>query len=114
MLAEAFAQCVLGMTTYMTEPSKIDIQGSRQVEAKGRDVQDLLFHLLDEFLYVYGSEYFVCKKIEITYLDLTHNNHEEQMIVRATGYGEKFDHDRYIKFQRLKNDFQNIFSKLKI
>merc|ERR1712014_57626 len=65
--------------------SKVDMQTSYDVEAKGHDMLDLLYHLLDEFLFRFGTDFIVCRHVVILELD------EAGFCVRARGYGERFD-----------------------
>ncbi len=41
----------------------------RTYEASGRDMHTLLFGFLDELLFVFSTELFVPKELEITYFD---------------------------------------------
>eukprot|EP00929_Paragymnodinium_shiwhaense_P105851 TRINITY_DN7090_c0_g1_i1.p1 TRINITY_DN7090_c0_g1~~TRINITY_DN7090_c0_g1_i1.p1 ORF type:complete len:437 (+),score=93.69 TRINITY_DN7090_c0_g1_i1:64-1374(+) len=83
--AESFAQAVVGMFSYMTELDQVDIERSVEVEATGHDLLDLLYHLLDEFLFVFGSEFHVSRCVEILEFD------EPGLRIKARGYGERMD-----------------------
>eukprot|EP00435_Cladocopium_sp_Y103_P055275 s606_g18.t1 len=84
-LAEALAQVCVGMFNYMTPLEKVDIVGSVDVHATGHDMLDLLYHLLDEFLYMFSTEMHICRCIEILSFD------EQKFSISARGYGEKMD-----------------------
>lgn len=62
-LEEAFEHCVESMFGYMTELDTVDETESHEVEAKGEDMLSLLFHLLDEFLYLFCAEPFFVAKV---------------------------------------------------
>eukprot|EP00930_Biecheleria_cincta_P037554 TRINITY_DN2579_c0_g1_i1.p1 TRINITY_DN2579_c0_g1~~TRINITY_DN2579_c0_g1_i1.p1 ORF type:complete len:413 (-),score=107.85 TRINITY_DN2579_c0_g1_i1:30-1268(-) len=83
--AEAFAQVVVGMFNYMSEVDKVELVQVVEVEAKGHDLLDLLFHLLDEFLYMFGTDMVICRRVEIVSFD------EEKFHIKAKGYGERMD-----------------------
>jgi len=83
--AEAFAQSVVGMFNYMTEVENIEMVQAVDVEAKGHDLLDLLYHLLDEFLFVFGDKMHVSRCVEILEFD------EADLRIRARGYGERMD-----------------------
>ncbi|CAE8615151.1 unnamed protein product [Polarella glacialis] len=84
-LEEAFAQACVSFFSYMTELDTVDLKTSVQVEATGHDITDLLYHLLDEFLFSFGTEFVICRRVEILELDPV------GLRVRARGHGEKFD-----------------------
>jgi len=85
-LKEAFEQCVVAMFGYMTEIEKVDIVEPQEIEAQGHDLLSLLFHLLDEFLFLFSAEpFFIARKVVITEFD------RDNFKIRATGYGETFD-----------------------
>lgn len=84
-LAEALAQVCVGMFNYMTPLENVDIVGSVDVHATGHDMLDLLYHLLDEFLYMFSTEMHICRCIEILAFD------EQKFSISARGYGEKMD-----------------------
>lgn len=84
-LSEAFSQVCVAFFSYMTELKSVELVSTVEVEAKGKDMLDLLYHLLDEFLFVYGSTYTICRRVQILEFD------ERQFRVRARGFGERFD-----------------------
>ncbi|EFX63964.1 protein archease-like [Daphnia pulex] len=85
-LEEAFEQCTQAMFGYMTEIDKVEILEKHEIEAQGEDIQSLLFHLLDEFLFLFSAEpFFIARKVKITEFDRVNFK------IVATGYGETFD-----------------------
>ncbi|KAH3713129.1 protein archease-like isoform X1 [Dreissena polymorpha] len=86
-LKEAFEQAVQAMFNYMTTDfSTVEMTDEHEVEAQGEDLQSLLFHLMDEWLFAFSAEpYFIAQKIEITEFDT------ENFRIKAKGYGEEFD-----------------------
>lgn len=95
-LAEAFAQVCVGMFNYMTPLDGIDLVRAVDVEAKGHDLLDLLYHLLDEFLFVFGSEMHVSRRVEILEFD------EVGFRIRARGYGESMDLQKHEQGTEIK------------
>jgi len=83
-LEEAFAQNVVAFFSYMTELDSIDIKTTVEIEATGHDLLDLLYHVLDEFLFSFASSLVVCRKIEVIELD------EVNFRCRCIGHGEQF------------------------
>eukprot|EP00042_Codosiga_hollandica_P050839 m.616307 g.616307 ORF g.616307 m.616307 type:complete len:112 (-) comp58166_c1_seq17:1376-1711(-) len=75
------------MFGYMTDLETVEIDEAKtvQVEVEGHDLQSLLYNLLNEFLFVFGSEdYFVAKDVKISVFDTT------AFKIVATGRGEPF------------------------
>lgn len=55
-LKEAYEQCAMAMFAYMTEIESVDLVEAHQIEAQGEDLESLLFHFLDEFLFLFSCE----------------------------------------------------------
>jgi len=74
------------MFGYMTDIDTVDMQMQTHIEAEGADIEGLLFHFLDEWLYIFSAEdFFIPRKIVITEFD------RENFKIKAVGYGETFD-----------------------
>lgn len=84
-LREAMEQCCVCFFSYMTELDTVDVTTTVEVEASGHDILDLLYHLLDEFLFSFGTEFVVCRRVRLLELD------EERFTAKAQGFGERFD-----------------------
>lgn len=60
------------------------------VEATGDDLEGLLFHFLDEWLFAFSAEpFFIPRKILITEFD------QETFKIKSTGYGEEFNLEKH-------------------
>ena len=57
-LEEAFEQCAIAMFGYMTEIDTVEIKESQDIEAEGHDMLSLLFHFLDECLFLFCADPF--------------------------------------------------------
>merc|ERR1712129_356983 len=90
------AQAWVGMFSYMTNVDKIEINQSVEVEATGHDLLDLLYHLLDEFLFIFGTEMHISRCIEILDFD------EAALRIRARGYGERMDLNKHEQGTEIK------------
>lgn len=62
-LQEAFEQCAMAMFAYMTEINCVDLHEAHQIEAQGEDLESLLFHFLDEFLFLFSCEPFLIARV---------------------------------------------------
>ena len=83
-LEDAFAQQVLAMMGLMTELPTVDPSAVREVTAEGHDLHSLLFHVLDEFLFLFSTELFVARRVAVTHLDRT------AFTAHAVAVGETF------------------------
>ncbi|XP_076763213.1 protein archease [Xylocopa sonorina] len=84
-IEEAFEQCAMAMFGYMTDLERVQITQVHYVEAEGHDMESLLFHFLDELLFMFSAEPFiVAKKVKITKFD------RENFKITATALGEEF------------------------
>jgi len=85
-LKEAFEQCGVAMFGYMTELDYVSVEQCFEIEAQGDDLEGLLFHFLDELLFLFSAEpNLVCKKLEITKFDM------ETFEISCRCYGEPFE-----------------------
>jgi len=85
-LQEAFEQCAIAMFGYMTEIDSVEALEEQEIVAEGDDLLGLLYHFLDEFLFLFSAEpFFIPRKVKITEFDL------ENFKITAVGYGETFE-----------------------
>ena len=82
-LGEAFAQIALGMFNMMTPIEGIKDKEEFTLSAEGKDLESLLFNLMDEFLFINDTEFLVPNKIQIT---VDHEN----LTSKAVCNGERF------------------------
>ncbi|KAJ8978896.1 hypothetical protein NQ317_008875 [Molorchus minor] len=86
-LKEAFEQCGIAMFGYMTELDTVEIKHCSEIEANGHDIESLLFHFLDELLFLFSCEPFlICSKLTITEFKAE----GEEMRIKCKCYGEEF------------------------
>ncbi len=91
-LKDAFEQAVLAMFNYMVDLSTVEIDNTaedRVYEAEGskstsltcigHDYESLLFGLMNEFLYIFSTEFFLCKEVHIIDFD------KENFKIKAKG-----------------------------
>lgn len=85
-LTEAFEQVGMAMFGYMTELETVDIKEKHEIVAEGDDLDGLLFHFLDELLFLFSAEpYLIPQSLKITDFDL------EAFKIKCSCYGEAFD-----------------------
>ncbi|KAB0400883.1 protein archease isoform X1 [Balaenoptera ricei] len=84
-LEEAFEQCAMAMFGYMTDTGTVEPLQATEVETQGDDLQSLLFHFLDEWLYKFSAdEFFVAREVKVLNID------QRNFKLRSIGWGEKF------------------------
>jgi len=86
-LKEAFEQAAVGMYGYITEDIEtVDMVDLHSIKAEGDDLEGLLFHFLDELLFIFSAQpFFIARKVVINEMDL------ETFSITATALGEQFD-----------------------
>lgn len=76
----------MAMFGYMTEIETVDIKERHEIEAQAEDLDGLLYHFLDELLFLFSAEPFlICKNLKITEFNL------ETFTIKCSCYGESFD-----------------------
>lgn len=84
-LTEAFEQAGMAMFGYMTELDKVEILERHEIEANADDLDGLLYHFLDELLFLFSAEpYTICKKLRIDEFDM------ESFRIKCSCFGEEF------------------------
>nr|XP_022912895.1 protein archease-like [Onthophagus taurus] len=85
-LKEAFEQCGIAMYGYMTELETVEIKQMSEIEANGDDMESLLFHFLDELLFLFSCEPFlICSRLKITEFKTG-----DEFKIKCQCYGEEF------------------------
>ncbi|CAB4035499.1 archease-like [Paramuricea clavata] len=78
------------MYGYMTELHTVDAERTETIIAEGDDLLSLLFHFLDELLFLFCAEpFFIGQEIEIMEFD------KDNLKIIADVHGETFDLDKH-------------------
>nr|XP_023490025.1 protein archease isoform X1 [Equus caballus] len=104
-LEEAFEQCAMAMFGYMTDTGTVEPLQTVEVETQGDDLESLLFHFLDEWLYKFSADEFFIPRLghssykvqvppvlyeyrlrEVKVLNIDQRNFK----LRSIGWGEEF------------------------
>lgn len=89
-LEEAFEQCAMGMFGYMTDTETVEPLDTVDVESEGDDMESLLFHFLDDWLYKFCADlFFVPREIKVLHIDRIHFK------IRSIGWGEEFTLEKH-------------------
>ncbi|KAK5581969.1 hypothetical protein RB653_003550 [Dictyostelium firmibasis] len=98
-LKEALEQMVLIMNNYMVELDSVELDESateQTISVKGHDMDSLLFALLDEFLFVFSTEFIIFKQVEIISFD------RENFTIEAIGKGVELDKSKHTTGTEIK------------
>lgn len=97
-MSEAFENAGLAMFNYMTplQGVKIDPTKEKIYKMQAHDMQSLLFAFLDELLFIFNTEFFVCKAIHIIKFD------RETWEIEAKGSGETFSPETHAMGTEIK------------
>eukprot|EP00760_Papus_ankaliazontas_P035753 PhM_4_TR8004/c0_g1_i3/m.57676 len=96
-LESCLEDCVMAFTSVLVDdPSTVNIDNDMTIDvtARGRDLEDALYHLLDEFLFAYGSTYVVCSMVRVFEVKSIIDNANTTEI-HARAWGEKYDQERH-------------------
>uniref|UniRef100_A0A2K5P7L4 Protein archease n=1 Tax=Cercocebus atys TaxID=9531 RepID=A0A2K5P7L4_CERAT len=85
-LEEAFEQCAMAMFGYMTDTGTVEPLQTVEVEIQGDDLQSLLFHFLDEWLYKFSAdEFFIPREVKVL-KEFSSSKHPQETEVKAITY----------------------------
>nr|XP_009859270.1 protein archease-like [Ciona intestinalis] len=89
-IEETFEQAAMAMFNYMTDIDGVRPVKTVEITAEGTDYMSLLFHFMDEFLFLSScDDFFMAREIKITNFD------RENWRMEALGYGEDFNQERH-------------------
>uniref|UniRef100_A0A3P8XHA1 Protein archease n=1 Tax=Esox lucius TaxID=8010 RepID=A0A3P8XHA1_ESOLU len=72
-LEEAFEQCAMAMFGYMTDTETVEPIDTVEVESEGHDMESLLFHFLDDWLFKFSADlFFIPREVKVLHLDRIH------------------------------------------
>lgn len=86
-LSEAFEQAALGFYEIITDSSKVESKNEKKVEISSEDLQSLLFDWIDQLIFLFDTELFIGKEVQIDELDSSDKN---KCSLKATLKGEEF------------------------
>ena len=90
-LEELLENSALAMFDVMVDVSKVEPKVERHVESRGFDLESLLYNWLEDWLFYYSTEFLVFSKFKVHEI----KRKKEEFIVRASGWGEKFDERKH-------------------
>uniref|UniRef100_A0A3Q3IRN9 Protein archease n=1 Tax=Monopterus albus TaxID=43700 RepID=A0A3Q3IRN9_MONAL len=100
-LEEAFEQCAMGMFGYMTDTETVEPIDTVKVESEGEDMESLLFHFLDDWLYKFCAELYFIPRVSMLTLptlewgeEFSLAKHPQGTEVKAITYSAMQIHDK--------------------
>uniref|UniRef100_A0A665W7E5 Protein archease n=1 Tax=Echeneis naucrates TaxID=173247 RepID=A0A665W7E5_ECHNA len=97
-LEEAFEQCAMGMFGYMTDTETVEPTDTIEVESEGEDMESLLFHFLDDWLYKFCADLFFIPRVSdfiVTWdPEFSLGKHPQGTEVKAITYSAMQIHDK--------------------
>ncbi|MHA1744222.1 MAG: archease [Candidatus Heimdallarchaeota archaeon] len=87
-LKEAFEQAAMGYFTVLTDPAVIHEKITKEITVTSENLEALLYDWIDQFIFLFDTEYFVAHRVEI--LDLQ-KQADGKYLLFARAYGEEFD-----------------------
>eukprot|EP00013_Stygamoeba_regulata_P029915 CAMPEP_0177666180 /NCGR_PEP_ID=MMETSP0447-20121125/21446_1 /TAXON_ID=0 /ORGANISM="Stygamoeba regulata, Strain BSH-02190019" /LENGTH=146 /DNA_ID=CAMNT_0019172315 /DNA_START=20 /DNA_END=461 /DNA_ORIENTATION=- len=92
-LQTAFENQIVAMSNYITD---LDYVGVDESELEGHDLESLLYNFMDEWLFQFCTEFFICKEVSVTTLDCDHFK------ITSVGRGEIFERGRHVPGTEIK------------
>lgn len=95
-MEEAFEQCAMAMFGYMTELDKVEMTQSYEIEAEAEDLPGLLFHFLDELLFMFCAEPYLVARVSlhvIPLVDFDESPHRLVNIKAVLSFGTLFSYN---------------------
>ncbi|XP_061751500.1 protein archease isoform X3 [Nerophis ophidion] len=75
----------MGMFGYMTDTETVEPIDTVKIESEGDDMESLLFHFLDDWLYKFSAEiFFIPREVKVLHID------RMNFKIRSLGWGEEF------------------------
>ncbi len=85
-LEEAYRQAALALYETLTQPGKVEPRLEKRVEARGEDLQELLYDWLEKLIILFDTEGFLARDVEVEEV----GKHEGGWRLKATLRGEPY------------------------
>lgn len=90
------------MFNYMTPLTFVTEHDDTSIEVTGaRDIEDLLYRVMDEFFFGFAANLFVCHSVRITEIG-SDDGRVDTFHARAVGRGETFDRSKHEQGTEIK------------
>ncbi|MGR3320113.1 MAG: archease [Candidatus Anammoxibacter sp.] len=98
-LNHLFANAANALSDILTDKPKVEDVKTKEIIVTGIDLEQLMINWLQEVLYYYDVYSFLFKRFDVH--EIITSKHEEEassptsLTIKATGFGEIFDHKRH-------------------
>eukprot|EP01135_Chromosphaera_perkinsii_P001442 Nk52_evm1s170 gene=Nk52_evmTU1s170 len=103
-LEEAFIQIIYAMFDYITDLETVEVDANDpqmiEFEVEGHDLDTLLYNFMDEFLFVFSTDFFVPKRV--WFIDFMGGGDEGVFSVKVRAEGETFDLQKHPQGTEIK------------
>ncbi|KAK2197005.1 bifunctional Archease domain superfamily/Archease/Archease domain [Babesia duncani] len=104
-ISKAFQSVAVALFSYMTDLELVELKHKREINIVAADLHLLLFHFLDECLYLYsGNDYFIARHVKITdeinILDKRFGN--DSFELNCIVYGDFYDPEKHSNGTEIK------------
>ncbi len=94
-LEELFEYAAQGMFKYITDLERVEPAKEVAVEAKGFDLENLLYRWLEEFIIIHDVEGMVFSRFKVDKIEEIEEGGERIYRIRGRAWGEKFDRGKH-------------------
>ena len=97
-LEEAFEKAAIAMQNVMTDLKRVEAKVEMEIEAKGEDLESLLYDFLEKILILNDSENLVFSQVKV--LEISQKN--GGFLLKAKLAGEKFNPEKHESWTAIK------------
>lgn len=94
-ILELFEHAGVALFDQMVDISTVRALEERSVEASGFDLESLLYRWLENLLFLYYSENFMCSEVLVEELRVAKTQEGEEYLLRGVCRGEVFDPEKH-------------------
>jgi SHS2 domain-containing protein len=112
-LIELFENSGFALFDTMVNASRVEGETVREVEARGFDLESLLYKWLENLLVLYYSENLVCGRVKVFEFTIKRVDGELEYMLRGKAYCDKFSHEKYEPRVEVKSPTYSLMRILK-
>ena len=98
-LKEIFEQAAFGYYNIITDTNTVEPKIKKELSFESEDYESLLFDWIDNLIYLFGTEFFIASKIQVTKIEKSESN---KITLSAILHGEEFDINKHPQESEVK------------